>query len=231
MNPQNNGIWSKRKKVFFAGEMGTGKTEISINYSLQWSKNLGEKIDLIDLDMVKPYFRLRTIIKTLENTSVNVLAPPAPYGYADFPIIIPQVESSIRNLDIRTVVDVGGEDIGARLVGRYSGQIAKEDVDFLYVFNANRPQANDLLKLREMLSLIESAAGFPFTGIVNNTHLMKESTVEILESSIRKVEKFSELLQIPIRFHCIREDLYPLARKRIKADILPLKIYITPVWL
>jgi len=224
-------ILGDKKKVFFAGPMGTGKTEISINYALLWSSNLDEKITLIDLDMVKPYFRLRSVKERLENGKLNILVPPGPYGYADFPIITPQVDSQIRNPDSRAVVDVGGGDTGARLIGRYNEILNPEIADFLYVFNGKRILFDGLDQIYEMIRLMEGAGRFKFTGLVHNSNLMTMSSLKTLESNIDMARQIAGYFNIPIRFHCIRQDLFPAASKKIKGPLLPLKLYLTPEWM
>ena len=47
----------KRIKIVI-GHYGSGKTEFSVNYALKL-KSLGEKVALVDLDVVNLYFRSR----------------------------------------------------------------------------------------------------------------------------------------------------------------------------
>ncbi|MCE1248371.1 MAG: hypothetical protein LWY06_17155 [Firmicutes bacterium] len=223
--------WSERKKVFFVGAMGTGKTEISINYAIGWGSFLKDKISLIDFDMVKPLFRLRSIRNSVTNTSVEVMTPPEPYGYADFPIISPQMDSRIRDKSAITVVDMGGEANGARMAGRFHGIVSPDEVDFFYVYNGNRPGADNDADTLSTIDSIRNSAGFPLTGIVHNSHLMGESSEDTLLSHMDRARVISEMSGIPISFHCIREDLYSSVSKKTPEQILPLKIYNTPEWL
>lgn len=227
----DNFRWSNKKKVFFVGAMGTGKTEISINYAKGWGSFLKDKISLIDFDMVKPLFRLRSIRQAVNNTNVEVMAPPEPYGYADFPIITPQMDSKIRDKNSYAVVDMGGEANGARLAGRFHGIISPEEVDFFYVFNGNRPGANDDSDTISTIEAIRNSSGFPLTGIVHNSHLMGESTPETLLSHMDRAKTISVMTGIPISFHCVREDLFESVSKKTQEQILPIKIFNTPDWI
>lgn len=224
-------IFGNNKKVFFVGAMGTGKTEIAINFAYKWSRFKGATVGLIDLDMVKPCFRLRSIKDKIENKLVELIIPRSRYGYADFPIIPPEMESYIVSPDRPAVIDVGGDELGARLVGRYHKRLSPEDVDFLYVYNANRPlwTGSDTL---EMIQSIQSAGKFNLTGIVHNSHLMGESTIESLKKNIPVVEEIASKANLKIRFHCIREDLFEETTKELKnIPLFPLKLYLTPEWM
>jgi len=228
---KNLNLITDKKKVFFTGLLGTGKTEIAINYALYLNSRVPEKISLIDLDMAKPSFRLRSIRKSINNNGIEVLVPRGPYEYTDFPVISPQMESHIISPEKRVVVDVGGETTGARIVGRYGGSVDPEDVEVFYVFNGKRNLNNDLSEIIDDLEKIGKVIPFPFTGIIHNSHLMNESTVDILESYIEQAKNISKYTGISLRFHCIREDLYGEASKRIEGHLLPLKLFLTPEWL
>ena len=229
----NRDEWSFRsgRKVIFIGTAGSGKTEVSINYALSWSKHTNDRIYMVDMDMIKPMFRLRSVKNRLKDESIELLLPPEPYGYADFPIISQGADSHIRHPDMSVVVDVGGDEAGARLMGRYSQTLQSMNADFFYVYNANRPDASDMDQLSTSVNLIQKSGRFRFTGIIHNSHLMKETTVETLESNMEKAFEVASMLKLPILFHCIREDLLPEALKKIKEPLFPLKLYLEPVWI
>ena len=54
----------KRIQIF-VGPIGSGKTEISINYALSLHQK-GENVALLDFDVVKPYIRIRDVAKAME---------------------------------------------------------------------------------------------------------------------------------------------------------------------
>lgn len=229
----NRDQWDFRskKKVVFVGTAGSGKTEVSINYALAWSKQSEDRIFMVDMDMIKPMFRLRSVKNKLKNESIELLLPPEPYGYADFPVISQGADSHIRHPDMSIVVDVGGDEEGARMIGRYSGAFKSSVSDFLYVYNANRPDATDMAQLFKSINKIQKSGRFSFTGVIHNSHLMNETTVETLESNMENAYKVSSMLNLPIIFHSIREDLFPEALKKIKEPLFPLKLFMEPVWI
>ncbi len=219
------------KKVIFVGMAGSGKTEVSINYALSWSNYSNDRIYLVDMDMIKPMFRLRSVKNRLKDEPIELLLPPEPYGYADFPIISQGADSHIRHPEMSVVIDVGGDEAGARLVGRYKEALQTADSEFLFVYNANRPDATDMEQLLKSINLIQKSGRFQFTGIIHNSHLMKETTVDTLEVNMGNAFELASMLNLPILFHCIREDLLPEALKKIKEPLFPLKLYLEPVWI
>ncbi|MCD4785557.1 MAG: hypothetical protein K8T10_17180 [Candidatus Eremiobacteraeota bacterium] len=228
---KNNNMITDKKKVFLTGPLGSGKTEIAINLALYLNSEDPGKITLIDLDMVKPYFRLRSVKEPIKKSGIEVLTPEGPYQYTDFPIITARMESYIISPEKRVIIDVGGETVGARIVGRYRGNIDPGEVEVFYVFNGRRSVDNNLSEMCEDLEQIRRVLPFPLTGIIHNSHLMNESTVDILESHIDQAKEISNYSGIPLRFHCIREDLYKEASKTIEGHLLPLKLLLIPEWL
>ncbi len=220
-----------RAKVVLVGPMGGGKTEIAINYAISWARHLKKTVGLMDLDMVKPCFRLRSTRVDFESEPVELILPEERYGYADFPIISARMESYVLDPSRPLVVDMGGDPVGARLLGRYRGRIAPEHVHLFYVYNGRRPFSRGEEDSRELLDSIGRVCGFPITGLIHNTNLMDESTPEILAGEMHNARQLADKFGIPIQFHCIREDLFNEASKKFRNEpIFPLKLFIRPVW-
>ncbi len=63
-----------RRVTVFVGHFGSGKTEIALNGALDLAAT-GEPVTLVDLDVVKPYFRSRAARNLLEQAGVELVAP------------------------------------------------------------------------------------------------------------------------------------------------------------
>jgi len=224
--------FSKNKKIFFVGATGSGKTEIALNYACLLAKHLNKKIYLMDLDMIKPYFRLRNVKKEFCKNNVEIITPGGKLDYVDFPGITPDMVSSVMDGSLSLVADAGGDDVGARIIGRFSHILRSIGADFYYVYNGMRPYPRGESDTLEIMSAIEAAGRFKLTGIVHNSHLMGESGVSILKENIEKVNLIAVLKGIPVIMHCIREDMYEDASKEITdISIMPLKLFLMPKWL
>ena len=105
-----------RQVTVLVGHFGSGKTEIALNGALDLAA-AGETVTLADLDVVKPYFRSRSARHILAAEGVNLIAPQGELVHADLPIIVPQVRDALRRPRGKTILDIGGDGTGARVLG------------------------------------------------------------------------------------------------------------------
>jgi hypothetical protein len=88
-----------------------------------------------------------------------------------------------------------------------SGLVDRDAADMLFVVNANRPFAEDVSAMRTMLREVETAARLEVTGLVANTHLMDETTPEIVRAGIRSARDLEAATGIPVRFCAMQRGL------------------------
>lgn len=99
----------------------------------------------------------------------------------------------------------------------------------LLVVNMYRPETRTVEGLKEIKDEIEKAAKINFTGIVNNSNLGNETTIETVKKSFDFIEKASQEFKLPIFATCIREDLFNDSVIN-KQDTLPLKLIKYGEW-
>lgn len=198
-----------RPLTILVGHFGSGKTEIAVNLAFGL-RNRGVEVTLVDLDLVKPYFRCRLARDDLESRGIRLVAPGGERFYADLPILTPEVRAAAGNAAARkgrVIFDAGGNDLGARVLGSLSGLLDRTATDLLFVVNANRPFAEDLPALRAMLDEVQAAARLPVTGLVANTHLMHETTRETVLAGIRAARELEAATGIPLRICAMLKEL------------------------
>ncbi|RKX27885.1 MAG: cobalamin biosynthesis protein CobQ, partial [Candidatus Zixiibacteriota bacterium] len=130
-------IFNKRVLVVVGG-YGSGKSEVSVNLARHLASSGQLHVAIADLDIVNPYFRSREATEQLEKLGIETLHPKGSQAFADLPIIIPQVKSAIEGYDGVLILDVGGDDAGARVLGSLAGTFPSDDHEVLFVLNANR---------------------------------------------------------------------------------------------
>ncbi len=198
-----------RPVAILVGHFGSGKTEIAVNLAFGL-RNRGTEVTLVDLDLVKPYFRCRLAKADLEARGIRLVAPTGDRFYADLPILVPEARMAVRDghgQRSRLIFDVGGDDLGARALGSLSGLVDRAAAEILFVVNANRPFAEDLSSLLAKLRDVEAAARLGVTGLVANTHLMDETTPEIVRAGIRAARELETATGLPIRFCAMQRRL------------------------
>ncbi|MFR8976143.1 MAG: hypothetical protein ACLVG9_09110, partial [Eubacteriales bacterium] len=99
------------------GHYGSGKTEFSVNYALSLKKTC-EKVFLVDLDIVNPYFRSNDARALLEDAGICVIAPAYAGTNVDIPVLPPEIMRIFEEEDAKIILDVGGDDDGAIALGR-----------------------------------------------------------------------------------------------------------------
>ncbi|MBQ9196263.1 MAG: hypothetical protein IJ157_03380 [Clostridia bacterium] len=217
-----------KRMTLFAGHYGSGKTNIAVNYALRLAKQ-GKKTALGDLDIVNPYYRAKDSQRELEAAGVRVIASAYANSNVDVPALPQEMYALTENLDTFAVLDIGGDDRGALALGRYVPAIVREnDYDMLFVFNRSRPLTRDARSALAIMREIEEACQLPFTGIVHNTNLGRETTAETVLSALPALKELSLLSGLPLRFTAARRDIAALLPADI-GEIFPMELQKT-IW-
>ncbi len=219
----------KRIRII-TGHYGSGKTEYAVNLAISMA-NSGLNTALADMDIVNPYFRSCEQTETLKRHGVRVIATSLG-GLSDLPAIPPEVLSIFENDGIYSVLDIGGDPVGARVLARFAPQLEKADFDMLFVLNANRPETNTVARAVEYLRGIEQSSGQSITHIVNNTHLCRETRLEDILRGVKLVEAVSAATGLPVAQHVVEKKFVSEVRNQLGADanILPIEILMKKPW-
>jgi len=219
-----------KKIILFIGNYGSGKTEVAVNFAINQAKQ-GKTVRLVDLDIVNPYFRSRECRDTLESQGIKVILPGDGYLNADLPIIAPEVRGSIEREDGITILDVGGDKVGATVLGSLAASISRSGFDMLLVHNARRPFTDTVEGSVTIAREIEAAARLKLSGVIGNTHLMDNTSTEILYEGCEKTRQVSKALDLPFLFISAEQRLLDgLDMNRIGVPVLPLTRLLLPPW-
>lgn len=216
--------------VLFVGNYGTGKTEVSVNFA-EDRHHAGWPVQIADLDLVNPYFRSREVKTIMESLGIGVVAPENDLQNADLPILVPQVRGLIERPQGLTILDVGGDNVGATVLGSLSDSLKKHPHEMWQVVNGRRPLTDTVAGCVRITREIEAAARLPITGLVDNTHLMDETDLPCLLDGLRYAQAVAQALGVPLLFATCVESLYPeFMRTAPPCPVLALKRRMLPPW-
>ncbi len=212
--------------LIVTGHYGSGKTEFALNLAKACAEE-GKRTALVDIDIVNPYFRSREMAEPLEEMGIRLITTIPELRFADIPALPGDIAATYDDPNLFSIFDVGGDPVGAKVLGRYSDKIRKVPYDFLVVINANRPRTKTPEKAVQFIRSIESACRLKATGIVDNTHLGRETTEEDLELGRKLAEGTSQLTGLPIICHTVEKRLM---RDDMPADVFPVDINFKKPW-
>ncbi len=214
-------------RVFiFAGPVGSGKTEISINYALSIHQN-GQKVALLDFDVVKPYIRIRDKANILRASGLEVLTPDENMTYADMPIIPPKTYGWVSDKSRLLVIDVGGDKQGSTTLAQVLPRIGPDGFEFILVVNPFRPFTKTVEQIKNVAEEIAFAAKTKFTHVVANPHLKEKSSKEAFFDGLSVVVGASREMGLPIKFVAVsQEHLKDVTPEDLPAPMLPLQLFV-----
>src|SRR6056297_466048 len=124
----------KDKRItLFTGNFGSGKTEISLNYALHLREN-NKKVAVVDLDVINPYFRSRAKSELMEEHDIEVIYPKE-LKHADLPVITADIKKLLQNKEYYGVIDVGGDEDGATVLGSIADSLKETAYQLNLVVN------------------------------------------------------------------------------------------------
>ena len=152
-------LFPLRPITLVTGHYGVGKTNFSLNLALDAAEHW-QRVTLIDLDLVNPYFRSSDYGSSLKEKGVGMVTPIFAGSTLDLPALSGKIEPVIREASDEhpVIIDVGGDDVGATALGRFSGEIKKHDFQMLYVINRLRVLTQTPEECANLLPQIETAA-------------------------------------------------------------------------
>ena len=213
--------------IIYTGSFGSGKTEIAINHSLKEAKKNNQAV-IVDLDIVNPYFRSREMREELKKHGIKVIAPPGIFAMADIPLISPEIKGVIQNTNRMLILDVGGDDVGARSLASFNTVLKNTNYQMNLVINPYRPFTRTFKEIKTMLREIELSSRLKVNGLVSNPYLGLKTDLDLLIKGHEIAREVSEKLSLPVRFLVIEKTIFRKIKdsQGSKSNILNNDIFI-----
>ena len=214
------------------GNYGSGKTEVAVNMAIAMAR-AGRSVSIADLDIVNPYFRCREAQALMEAEGIRVVVPPGSQAAADLPIIVPEIKGMLHPSEGNiSLFDVGGDPVGAKLLSSFHAHLGGAPYELWQVINSRRPFTRDLAGCLKMREELEHSSRLKVTGLIANSHLVTETTAEVILEGYALARETGRAAGIPVAFLTAMGALADdPALDAIDVPILALERHMLPPWL
>ena len=208
-------MYPLKRLTILCGHYGSGKTNVAVNIAAEL-KQSRDTVTVADLDIVNPYFRTKDSESFFAEQGIRLICSPYANSNVDIPALPQEMYAITDDRSMTAVLDIGGDDRGALVLGRLAPKIlAENDYEMLMVINCYRPLTRDAASTMEVMREIEYAGGIRFTGLVNNSNLGASTTAEDILASREYAEEVANLSGLPVVMTSVRQDLYPAVEGKV----------------
>lgn len=212
----------------YVGEYASGKSENAINRGCQLARS-GRRVRLVDLDLVEPFYTLRPLKRRLEREGLEVLAWETSelVGLGEAAIPLKKEMTNALAFAGDVIIDLGYGVDGRKLLnlvrGCYPTDHEGPRLRLLMVVNATRPLTSSVSLI---VAYIQEFGAVD--GLINNTHLGAETTVELIQEGAELVTEAAYRVGLPV---VATSALRPYARRigaydRMGNPVRPLDRYM-----
>lgn len=212
------------------GHYGSGKTEFAVNYAINLAKKK-KKVALADLDIVNPYFRSREKESLFKGHGIKLIASYIKGSGSDLPSVTGDVLGPLQDKNYEVILDVGGDSVGARALARYKEYWDPKDYDMFCVINANRFDTSTVEGALEHIQSMERTSGAKVTGLINNTHLLRHTTVEDVLKGQELCRKVAKVLNTPIKYISALQEVAEKLPSNLEGTIMPIRMIMREDWM
>ena len=197
----------KRLKIVI-GAYGSGKSEISVNLALDMKKKDPEgKVLLADLDIVNPFYRSADASKVLEENGIRLISPMYAGSNVDAPVLSGEVYVIFDDESYSGVFDIGGEDMGATILGSMKSRLDNTDAELLMAVNTRRPFTSTADEIIIMASELTEASKMKITGFINNTNVLEDTVPQDILEGEKILKEVERKTGIPLVMTTVMEGL------------------------
>ena len=208
-------MYPLKRLTILCGHYGSGKTNVAVNIATELKKSC-DTVTVADLDIVNPYFRTKDSESFFAEQGIRLICSAYANSNVDIPALPQEMYAITDDRSMTAVLDIGGDDRGALVLGRLAPKIlAENDYEMLMVINCYRPLTRDAASTMEVMREIEYAGGIRFTGLVNNSNLGASTTAEDILASRGYAEEVAKLSGLPIVMTSVRQDLYSAVEGKV----------------
>ena len=210
----------RHSNSIFLGEAGCGKSELAVHLALELASQ-GREVHFFDLDQTKPLMRSRDVEGLLESAGVTVHFQQQ---CADAPTQVGGLIPLLLDESKTVILDVGGNDTGAKLIGGYAHFLKNADVWF--VVNPYRPWSATTEHIDGTLSAILRASRLKAPRFLLNPNLGRDTTLEEYLDGVRRgLDMLSPY--VTVEAAAVPAGLYEQANEETSLPLIPITSHIS----
>ncbi len=180
---------SQSRCIVIVGPAGSGKTEVAVNLAFYFVQER-EKVAIVDLDFVNPYFRSREAKSLMEANGIKVVVSPYKEIQAsELPSFQPEASGLLDNENYTIIYDVGGGKAGAAALARMREKLEKASCKMVAVYNPFRPFVADNKGFWEEIKDIEETCGLNVSSFVLNPNASYSTEKSVVLEGIDRSKK------------------------------------------
>lgn len=220
-------LLKKKRKFLFIGESGSGKSELAINFALDFVKVTNKKVHFFDMDQTKPLFRSREVREVMEK---NGLIFHVAQQFLDSPVIPHAVTETLEDENNIVVLDIGGNEVGALSIGQFSHIFNEEDTSTFFAINYFRPFSRDKENILMTINQVTGASQINNIDIISNPNVGKATNLKFVINGHERTCEMLQELGYEVSFLAVSEWLYEEAVEKTPEKILKVTPYIKYSW-
>jgi hypothetical protein len=227
-------IISPKRVTVIAGEFGSGKSEIALNFALGVAR-AGFPVSMIDLDIMKPAFRSRDAAREVVGSGVEMVVPKGSLAQFEMPAVNPRVHAALRSRDRRVLMDVTGSDAGGMVVRgfKYLFEEAQECC-LLFVVNPYRPFSETPDRIAAGARVVERSSTIRPHAFISNPNFGGRTTSDDVLSGHETVRAAADLFGVSLWCLTVSDGLGVDEIERIRSKtglaVITIRRMIKPPW-
>ena len=214
-----------RKNFILIGETGSGKSEIALNTAVMLNRAGGRTIHIFDLDQTKAMFRSRDAEAEMAREGIAVHYMPQ---LLDTPVMVNGIIPHLVRPDSASVLDVGGNENAARMVGCLSDYLNRENSAAIYVINPFRPWSGSAENVRGTMESVLNACHLENIFFIANPTVGPETGAEDFAEGLRRLENLIPAEELSACF--VTEALAANLPQPCVFETYPLHRYLAHPW-
>lgn len=198
--------------IVLTGAYGVGKSEFACQLALTKAPCI-----LADFDVINPYFRPREQTSWFESKGVKIIGSQIKnHINQDFPALSGDLPSYIRKNNT-VIIDCAGSENGLKPLASFMDVL--DNAKVYIVVNLNRIESR-IESLSELIDLFENRSHLKIAGLVHNTHLLDETTADMIVDAQAQCEALSAQLKLPIIYTMLKREFYEVCKHKIHNECI-----------